>query len=122
LILADSSIWIDHMRKAAERFQTLLERSEIFCHPYIIGELACGTSAHRSIFPRNLTILPQPALATDAEVLSLIELHRLMRRGVGYVGMHLLASMMLEPGSLLLTKDHRLAEAAKRLGVCAEPL
>ena len=122
MILADSSIWVDHLRRAGEQFQALLDRSEILCHPYVLGELACGTLANRSMVLRDVAILPHPPLATDAEVLSLIELHRLMGQGIGYVDMHLLTSTMLQPGSRLLTRDRRLAAAAARLGVGAAPL
>jgi predicted nucleic acid-binding protein len=50
----------------------------------------------------------------EDEVLALIEHHRLMGIGIGWIDAHLLASAMLG-GIGLWTLDRRLAEAALRL-------
>jgi hypothetical protein len=54
------------------------------------------------------------------EVMTFVERHRLMGRGVGWVDVHLLASAAL--GSMLLwSADRRLAAIARSLGVYGEP-
>jgi predicted nucleic acid-binding protein len=116
LILADSSIWIDHLRFPNSMLDDLVERWEIFCHPCIIGELACGNMSEREERLQFLKELPQAKVASHAEVLRFIERRHLMGRGVGYLDMQLLASTALQSG-LLWTRDRRLKEAAESLGL-----
>jgi predicted nucleic acid-binding protein len=94
----------------------MVERWEIFCHPCIIGELACGNMSERRERLQFLHELPQAKVASHAEVLRFIERHQLMGRGVGYLDMQLLASTALQSG-LLWTRDRRLKEAAESLGL-----
>lgn len=54
--------------------------------------------------------------ADHKEVLHLIEKHRLIGIGLGYVDAHLLASALLS-GIPLLTKDKKLKEVANRLNI-----
>ncbi len=116
MIIADSSIWIDHLRSSNRRLDELMERWEIFCHPCVIGELACGNMSGRKERLQFLKELPQATVASHAEVLRFIERHRLMGRGVGYTDMQLLASAAIQPG-LLWTRDRRLNDAAQSLGL-----
>lgn len=116
MIIADSSIWIDHLRSSNRRLDGLVERWEIFCHPCVIGELACGNMSERKERLQLLRELPQATVASHAEVLRFIERHRLMGRGVRYLDMQLLASVAMLPG-LLWTRDRRLKEAAASLGL-----
>jgi predicted nucleic acid-binding protein len=93
-----------------------VERWEIFCHPCIIGELACGNISERRERLQLLQELPQAIVASHAEVLHFIERHHLTGRGVGYLDMQLLASTAMQSG-LLWTRDRRLKEAAESLGL-----
>ena len=116
MILADSSIWIDHLRFANQELDSLLARWEVSCHPCVIGELACGNMSDRKKRIQLLQELPQAPVAGHAEVLHFIERHNLMGRGVGYIDMQLLASTAIDSG-LLWTLDRRLNELAASLGL-----
>jgi hypothetical protein len=85
-------------------------------HPFVAGELACGNLRDRASILGDLDALPGSKLASNAEVLYLIEEHRLWGRGLGWIDAHLLASALLS-GSRLWTLDARLAKAAAELGL-----
>ena len=84
-------------------------------HPFVLGELACGNLEKRDKVLRLLVNLPTTPVATDEEVLGLIERRALMGRGIGYVDVHLLASTALSDIGRLWTRDSRLAAAATEL-------
>jgi len=115
MILLDTSVWVDHLRRGDARVVSVLESGAAICHAFVIGELACGNLRSRARVIDLLRALPQAALATDDEVLHFIERHRLMGRGIGYVDAHLLASVAIG-GSRLWTRDNRLREIATELG------
>jgi hypothetical protein len=121
VILADTSVWIDHLRGHDPALAILLENGTVLGHAFVLGEIACGAVRGRAEILRLLADLPQALAATDAEVLGLIEHHRLMGRGIGYVDAHLLASTVLTPDARLWTHDRRLAEVAESLGVAGRP-
>ena len=85
-------------------------------HPGVLGELACGNLPRRNAFLGQLNLLPQLSPASEDEVLMLIERHRLMGRGIGYLDMHLLAAARLN-GVSLWTRDQRLHKAALDLQI-----
>ena len=119
MILADSSVWIDHIRRPDAELSDLLERRIVVCHPFVIGEIALGSIASRTAVIHELGRLQQLPVATVMEVAGLIEAERLWGQGIGYVDAHLIASARLEPGTRLLTRDARLRAQAERLGVAA---
>ncbi len=108
MILVDTSVWVEHLRHGLPRLATFLQEGEVLIHPWVIGELACGTLRNRSEVLELLQGLPTATVASDAEVLLLIERDRLMGRGIGYVDAHLLASARLNH-CRLWTQDRRLA-------------
>ena len=93
-----------------------LTARDVLIHPFVIGELACGTLPDRAVLQR-LDDLPQIVQATHDEVLSLIESHRFMGRGIGYIDAHLLASVIRDGSAFLWTRDRRLAQISEELGV-----
>ena len=95
MILVDTSLWVEHLRRGLPRLATLLQEGQVLIHPWVIGELACGNLRHRSAVLNLLQGLPAATVASDAEVLHMIERDRLMGRGIGYVDAHLLASAKL---------------------------
>lgn len=107
MILADSSVWIDHFRRSDAKFADLLAADQIAMHPMILGELALGTLQNRLKVLLQLGLLPQVMTAQDVEVQALIEQRRLHGRGIGYVDAHLLAATLLTVGTVLWTRDHR---------------
>lgn len=87
-------------------------------HPFVAGEIACGSLRHRKSLLDLLADLPAAALADSDEVLGFIERHSLHGKGIGYVDVHLLASVALTEGAQLWTRDKKLLAAARALG-CA---
>lgn len=118
MILADTSVWIDHLRRGNARMGELLQSAFVTCHPYIIGELALGTLRNHAELLALLGELPATRVATHEEALAFLETHRLMGKGLGYVDLHLLAAAMLDR-TPLWTLHRRLASAAARLGIAA---
>ncbi len=117
MILADTSVWVDHLRAGNVRLAALLEEGRVLCHSMVIGELACGRLARRAEILRWLRELPSAREASHGEVLRLIEQRRLMGRGIGYVDAHLLAASLLSAPARLWTHDRRLGRVAGELDV-----
>jgi predicted nucleic acid-binding protein len=120
VILADTSVWVDHLRRSNPRLQRLLEAGDVACHSFVIGELACGNLRRRQELLDSLVRLPALPPATDFEVLAFIEARRLMGRGIGWVDAHLLAATVLS-GAVLWTLDQRLGAISRALGVGGTP-
>ena len=116
MILVDTSVWVDHFRKGDPQLTGLLELGVVAMHPFVVGEIACGTLADRSTILELLQDLPASVVAESEEVLGFIERHRLHGKGIGYVDVHLLASVTLTDGAKLWTRDKRLRAAADALG------
>jgi len=115
LILADTSVWVDHLRRGDAQLAEFLERGAVVMHPFVIGEIACGSLADRSSILQLLQDLPMAVAADSDEVLGFIERHSLHGKGLGYVDVHLLASVALTDGTKLWTRDKRLRVAAHDL-------
>jgi predicted nucleic acid-binding protein len=116
LILVDTSVWVDHLRRTDPGLVSLLERSAVVMHPFVVGEIACGTLRDRKLVLELLQDLPAAVVATDEEVMQFIERQALYGKGFGYVDVHLLASVALTGGTRLWTRDQRLRQAAAALG------
>jgi len=121
VILADTSVWVDHLRMGEPRLVTLLEQGQVLMHPFVLGELACGNLRGRAQVLRYLGELPRSPVARDEEALRFIEAHRLMGKGIGWIDVHLLVSVALSPGSRLWTRDRRLEAVARALGLHLDP-
>jgi len=116
LILVDTSVWVDHLRRGDSALVALLDRSAVVMHPFVRGEIACGSLRDRNSLLGLLGDLPGVVTATDEEAMAFIERHRLHGLGIGFIDVHLLASVALTGGSRLWTRDRRLSEIATRLG------
>lgn len=114
LILADTSVWIKHFREGQVHLSSLLEQGLIACHPYIIGELACGSLKNRAEIISLLEALPKVKVLEHAEVMEFIETQKLMNLGIGYVDTHLLGASLLSD-TQLWTYDKSLIKVAKAL-------
>ena len=119
MILPDTSIWIDHLRHADTQLAKILSHNYALGHPFVIGEIALGAIPKRSFVLEQMHALRQPRIAMHDEVLTMIDRHNLYRRGLGYIDAHLLASVLLTPGTRLWTRDKRLRAAAKQLDLDA---
>ena len=116
MILADSSIWMDHFRSLNHHLAGLVSKRILCCHPGVIGEVACGNLANRDLKLNLMKRLHRAPAASDDQVLSFIAVHKLTGRGIGYIDAHLLASAAIDSG-LLWTLDRRLHEVAASLGL-----
>ena len=118
MILVDTSVWIEHLRAGSDRLRSLLFDEQVLCHPFIVGELACGTLRNRREILGMLRALPEAHLVEHEEVLSFLEARRLYGCRLGWVDAHLLASTLLT-GCALWTFDKPLRRAAAALNVLA---
>jgi len=88
----------------------------VACHPFIIGELACGNIKNRKEIILLLQALPQTLVAESDEILSFIEQKKLMGVGIGLIDVHLLASALLS-NIPLWTADKKLRTTASKFNV-----
>ena len=119
-VLVDTNIWIDHLRKTEPVLVDLLERDQVCIHQSVITELALGNLKNRSIFLKALERLMIVRNVDDQGVRHLVEERRLWGRGLSAVDAALLASVVVTPGVSLWTRDKRLRQAARDVGVLAE--
>ena len=115
IVLADSSIWVAHFKERNQHLERLLTDGGILCHPYIVGEAACGTSPKRRYCINFLTNLESLPIATHDEVLATLEAQELYGHGCGYVDLCLLASALISEKALIWTLDKALKKVATSL-------
>lgn len=116
MILADTSIWIDHFRHGDAELRRIIEDDRLLCHPVMIGGLALGSLRNRADVMVFLKAHWEAFIATHDEIMLMIDRHSIFRMGIGYSDAHLLASVLLDPRSTLWTKDKRLTIAAQKAG------
>jgi predicted nucleic acid-binding protein len=114
VVIVDTSIWITHLRQGSRHLRELLLDAQVVCHPFIVGELACGNIKNRVEFLPLLLSLPMAPTVSLNELLYFIDRHRVMGMGIGFVDAHLLASAQLSR-ILLWTSDRKLKAAATKL-------
>ena len=116
MFLVDTSVWVEHFRNGVPALATQLAEGVVLMHPCVSGELACGNLKNRAAVLSDLNVLPRAEVATDAEVMALIEKRKLWGRGLGWMDAHLLASALLSR-CRLWTTDKRLLQAAADLAL-----
>ena len=116
MILADTSIWIDHFRRGDNDLVKVIGNDLLLCHPAVIGELALGSLRDRTAVLTFLRAQRETIVATHDEVMTLIEKHCIFSMGIGYTDAHLLASVLLDQRTSLWTRDKRLKLAARKAG------
>jgi hypothetical protein len=114
MVIVDTSIWVTHLRQGSRQLEKLLYDAEVMCHPFIVGELACGNLKNRNEIISLLQSLPMAPTIEFDEFLFFIDRHHLAGKGVGFVDVHLLASAQLT-GTPLWTAEKRLESAADQL-------
>ena len=119
-MLVDTSVWIDHFRRSDPAFAAALDRGDVQCHDFVIGELACGTLPRRHEVLALMQALPRiPAVVHD-EAMALLAERRLWGRGLGWIDVNLLAASLIA-GVRLWTRDRRLGEVLRDLDLAWEP-
>jgi predicted nucleic acid-binding protein len=119
LILADTSVWIEHLRRGNDDLRRHLQHGNIVMHPFIVAELALGSLRQRAKTLALLDLLPQARVAQLSEVRQMIEARRLYSLGIGLTDAHLIASIFLNPPTRLWTRDRQLRKVAESLGIHA---
>ena len=119
MILADTSVWIDHFRSGNKDLQKALNQGQIVIHPWITAELALGSLRQRAKTLALLDLLPQVRVAQLSELRLMIEARRLYSVGIGLTDAQLIASIFLNPPTLLWTRDKPLRRVAGALGIHA---
>jgi predicted nucleic acid-binding protein len=117
VILADTSVWVDHFHAGDNELRKQLLNQNVVMHPWIVAELALGSLPKRAQTIAFLEQLPGLTMARLDEVRQMIETRRLYARGIGLIDAHLLASTLLNPSTRLWTRDRRLIDIAKALGI-----
>jgi len=119
VILADTSVWVDHLRSPDPVMTRLLTAGKIAMHPFVAAEVALGSLHNRRKKLAVLDALWSVNVAELDEVRRLIESHALYSKGLGLTDVHLLASCRMTVGVQLWTRDKPLAAVAQSLGVHA---
>jgi len=118
MTLVDTSVWIDHLRVGNRMLRSLLENGEVVAHPFVVGELACGTLRNRKEILTLLQALPEAQVAEHEEVMLVVEREHLYSQGIGWIDAHLLASARLSRAALW-TLDRHLSKIASQLKLTA---
>ncbi len=119
MILADTSVWLDHFRSADAAMRKHLNEGSIVIHPFVVAELALGSLRERARTLALLDFFPQLPVAQISEVRAMIEARSLYGLGIGFVDANLIAAILLNPGVRLWTRDKRLRAAGQALGIQA---
>lgn len=119
MILADTSVWIHHLRSGSKELRRHLDQGQVVIHPFIIAELALGSLKNRAQTLALLDLMPKVRVARTSELRMMIEARRLYNLGIGLTDAHLIASVFIDAPTLLWTRDKRLRKVAEGLGVHA---
>ncbi len=119
MILADTSIWVDHFRSGDDELRGQLTNLRIVMHPFIVAELALGSLPQRATILAYLEQLPSVTVARIDEVRQMVEARTLYSRGIGLIDAHLIASVLITPSTTLWTRDKRLLDVVRGFGIHA---
>lgn len=114
MILVDTSVWVLHLREGNAHLKELLSKARVITHPFVIGELSCGSMRNRRFILDLLEDLPKVKSAEHDEVIGLIESRRFYNKGIGWIDAHLLSSALISRVPLW-TFDERLRQLALQL-------
>jgi predicted nucleic acid-binding protein len=119
VILADTSVWIGHLRSPDPQMSRLLIAGKIAMHPFVVAEVALGSLHNRRKKLAVLDDLREVNVAELDEIRHMIESYSLYSKGIGLTDAHLIASCMMTLGVQLWTRDKALAAVARQLGIHA---
>jgi predicted nucleic acid-binding protein len=120
-VLVDSSVWVGHFKQRNEHLVALLEADQVVCHPYIVAEVACGTPPSRKAIISMLTEMESTPVATQGELIAMLDGRLLYGRGCSFVDLSLLASALLGEKTLIWTFDKRFEQLAGEAGRAFSP-
>jgi predicted nucleic acid-binding protein len=117
MIIADTSVWVEHFRRNQTPLQALLSTEVILMHPFVFGELLLHGLPKQGGLATSLLNLDPAPVASPAEAAAFINWAKLMGTGIGYVDAHLIVSAKMLANSRILTSDRNLHAQAARLGI-----
>lgn len=120
-VLVDSSVWVGHFKQRNEHLVALLGTDSVVCHPHIVAEVACGTPPSRKAIISMLSELERVPIASQDELLALLDARRLFGRGCGFVDLSLLASVLINEMTLIWTLDKRFKQIATEVNRAFSP-
>ena len=120
MILADTSVWVDHLRSSNPEMEKYLNRGQIVMHPFIVAELSLGSLRNRQSTLGAVESLLEVKVAALSEVRHMIEAHTLYSKGIGLTDAHLIASCLITPGTQLWTRDVAMKKVAEALGILVD--
>jgi predicted nucleic acid-binding protein len=120
-VLVDSSVWVGHFKQRNAHLVQLLEQGLVICHPYVVAEIACGTPPSRQAIINMLADLESAPVATQDELLTMMNTRKLFGRGCGFVDMSLMASSLISEKLRIWTVDKRFELIASVLGLAYKP-
>ena len=115
-ILVDTSVWINHLREGDKNLTQLLEQGLVACHPFIVGEIACGSIKNRNEIINLLNDLPSTEIIDHSDIMGFIENRKIMNKGIGYIDVHLLGSALVSD-TPLWTFDKALRKIAIQFSI-----
>lgn len=115
-ILVDTSVWINHLREGDKNLTQLLEQGLVACHPFIVGEIACGGIKNRHEIINLLNDLPSTEILDHSDIIEFIENRKIMNKGIGYIDVHLLGSALVSD-TPLWTFDKALRKIAIQFSI-----
>ena len=110
MVLVDTSVWVQHLRHGSNELRRLLDDGEVLCHPFVVGEIACGNIRNRDEVINLLQSLPEVLVAEHDEVIQFLHDNKLSGSGLGWIDLHLLAAASLSRAGLW-TMDRALQRA-----------
>lgn len=115
-MIADSSIWIDHLKKANPVFQSKLEDLDVYTHSAVILELALGNLKNRKEVLGYFEFLPKATEASVTEIMQMVNQFKLFGIGLGAIDVQILASAKLSQLAIF-TRDQAMIRAMKVLKI-----
>jgi predicted nucleic acid-binding protein len=118
MVLVDTSVWLRYLANRspyAAELDRLLERDEVAGHDLIYGELLIGDRGSRRQLSALYALMHRLASVPHAETVAFVRAHELQGRGIGWLDVHLLASV-LAANAPFWTADGRLGRVADELG------
>lgn len=116
MILIDTSVWADHLRKSEPALTDIGRAGEMLIHPFIIGELVAGNLPRWDQTVAALKLLPRAPVLDDEGYYTFVRKNGLMGSGLSFVDIHLLGSAMRMADCQIWTRDKRLAAKAEAEG------
>ena len=120
-VLVDSSVWVGHFKQRNDHLVARLEDGAVICHPYVVAEVACGTPPGRQAIIGMLAELESAPVATQEELLAMMDARQIYGRGCGFVDMSLLAGALLSEKTLIWTLDKKFELLAVELNKAYRP-